>query len=117
MVFEGYAQLVIGPAGAGKTTYCLTLKEHCLAAGRSAYIVNLDPAAHLLPYEPDFDIRDLVRQVEVMPALELGPNGALVFCFEAMIRLRRLYSPIMTSSPCFSRFSISAFLLAPSRSL
>lgn len=95
MVFEGYAQLVIGPAGAGKTTYCLTLKEHCLAAGRSAYIVNLDPAAHLLPYEPDFDIRDLVSQVEVMPALELGPNGALVFCFEYLAKNLHLLQQAM----------------------
>lgn len=82
MAFHGYIQLVLGPAGAGKTTYCKTIKEFCAAAHRSAYIVNLDPAADHLPFEPDFDIRDLVSQADVMPSLKLGPNASLIFCFE-----------------------------------
>jgi hypothetical protein len=42
--------------------------------------MNLDPGAEDLPYEPAIDIRDLVSVDDVKE--ELGPNGALVYCFE-----------------------------------
>ncbi len=82
MAFQGFVQLVVGPAGAGKTTYCSTIKEHCDTIHRPVFLVNLDPAAEGLPFKADFDVRDLVSQADVMPSLKLGPNGALVFCFE-----------------------------------
>ncbi|GIL61781.1 hypothetical protein Vafri_16166 [Volvox africanus] len=36
-----YAQLVIGPAGCGKSTYCNHLYEHCQAIKRTVHVVNL----------------------------------------------------------------------------
>ena len=77
-----YCQFVIGPAGAGKSTYCATVQEHCRDRRRRVRVANLDPAADALPYECEFDVRDLVTVDDVMEALEYGPNGALVHCVE-----------------------------------
>ena len=41
----GRAQLVLGAAGAGKTTYCRRVKEYGLVQRRSFILINLDPAA------------------------------------------------------------------------
>ncbi|PKI58014.1 hypothetical protein CRG98_021594 [Punica granatum] len=46
----GYAQLVIGPAGSGKSTYCSSLYQHCQTIGRNIHIINLDPAAENFDY-------------------------------------------------------------------
>eukprot|EP00252_Welwitschia_mirabilis_P000076 TRINITY_DN10049_c0_g2_i1.p1 TRINITY_DN10049_c0_g2~~TRINITY_DN10049_c0_g2_i1.p1 ORF type:complete len:280 (-),score=61.53 TRINITY_DN10049_c0_g2_i1:251-1090(-) len=78
----GYAQLVIGPAGSGKSTYCYNLQQHCSSIGRSVHVVNLDPAADNFNYEVAVDIRELISLEDVMEELSLGPNGALVYCME-----------------------------------
>lgn len=37
-----YAQLVVGPAGSGKSTFCETMKQFCDASGgRPLHVVNL----------------------------------------------------------------------------
>jgi GTPase SAR1 family protein len=48
--------------------------------GLDAIIVNLDPGAENLPYNPDVDIRDWISLKEVMETYELGPNGAQIAC-------------------------------------
>lgn len=78
----GYAQLVIGPAGSGKSTYCSELYKHCEAIGRSISFVNLDPAAENFDYPVAIDIRELISLDDVMEELGLGPNGALMYCME-----------------------------------
>lgn len=70
-----FGQLVIGPPGSGKTTYCHGLHQYLTALGRKVAIVNLDPANDVLPYKPDVDISDLVCLETVMDELKLGPNG------------------------------------------
>ncbi|CAN1346000.1 GPN-loop GTPase 3 [Linum perenne] len=80
----GYAQLVIGPAGSGKSTYCSSLHQHCEAVGRSIHIVNLDPAAENFDYPVAVDIRELINLEDVMEELGLGPNGALMYCMEEL---------------------------------
>lgn len=50
-------QMVMGPAGTGKSTYCKVMQEHCQNARRSVHVVNLDPAAESFEYEVAFDIR------------------------------------------------------------
>ncbi|KAG7280810.1 hypothetical protein CRUP_035475 [Coryphaenoides rupestris] len=45
-----YAQLVMGPAGSGKSTYCATMVQHAAAIHRSVQVVNLDPAAEHFSY-------------------------------------------------------------------
>jgi hypothetical protein len=44
-------QIVMGPAGSGKSTYCARLAEHMQAIGRSVQVVNLDPAADNFNYD------------------------------------------------------------------
>uniref|UniRef100_A0A3B3CRL7 GPN-loop GTPase 3 n=1 Tax=Oryzias melastigma TaxID=30732 RepID=A0A3B3CRL7_ORYME len=79
-----YAQLVMGPAGSGKSTYCSTMTQHAEALNRSVQVVNLDPAAEHFDYPVMADIRELIQVDDVMEddSLRFGPNGGLVFCME-----------------------------------
>nr|XP_028564945.1 GPN-loop GTPase 3-like [Podarcis muralis] len=79
-----YAQLVMGPAGSGKSTYCSTIVQHCEELNRSVQVVNLDPAAEHFDYDVMADIRELIEVDDVMEddSLRFGPNGGLVFCME-----------------------------------
>lgn len=77
--------LVLGPAGAGKLTFCNLIITHMQLIGRRAHIVNLDPAAEPTQYEFTVDIRDLISLQDVMEEMDLGPNGALVYCFEFLM--------------------------------
>ena len=61
-----FGQLVIGPPGSGKTTYCDGMAQFLRKLGRPVAIVNLDPANDVLPYKADIDISDLVRVEEVI---------------------------------------------------
>lgn len=83
-----FAQLVIGPAGSGKSTYCSTIAKYCEDAQRSIKIVNLDPAAEHFSYQPAADIRDLIHLDDAMEDEELhyGPNGGLIFCLEYLTK-------------------------------
>mmetsp|Transcript_4409 Transcript_4409/g.8325 ORF Transcript_4409/g.8325 Transcript_4409/m.8325 type:complete len:291 (+) Transcript_4409:150-1022(+) len=77
-----FAQLVIGPAGSGKSTYCKEIQEHCAATGRTVHVVNLDPAADAFKYQVSLDVRDLISLEDVMEEMKLGPNGGLLYCME-----------------------------------
>ena len=77
-----YAQLVIGPAGSGKSTYCTTINSHCSALGQTRHVINLDPAADQFNYPVTADVRDLITLEDAMEEEELGPNGGLVYCME-----------------------------------
>lgn len=82
-------QIVMGPAGSGKSTYCHAVQEHFASLGRlrrrSVHIANLDPAAENFNYDVSFDIRELISVDEVMEELGLGPNGALIYCMEYLL--------------------------------
>uniref|UniRef100_A0A8C5GGI1 GPN-loop GTPase 3 n=1 Tax=Gouania willdenowi TaxID=441366 RepID=A0A8C5GGI1_GOUWI len=79
-----YAQLVMGPAGSGKSTYCSTIVQHSETINRNVQVVNLDPAAEHFDYPVTADIRELIQVDDVMEddSLRFGPNGGLVFCME-----------------------------------
>lgn len=77
-----FGQLVIGPPGSGKTTYCLAMEEFLRKLGRNVAVVNLDPANDALPYKAVVDVSELIRVEDVMAKLKLGPNGALMYCME-----------------------------------
>lgn len=77
-----YAQLVIGPAGSGKSTYCSNIHNHCASIGRTVHVINLDPAADDFSYPVTADVRELISLDDVMEEEDLGPNGALMFCME-----------------------------------
>lgn len=76
-----YAQLVVGPPGSGKTTYCKQIRHTLAEKGREVVMVNLDPANEP-GQEFDVDIRELISLEDVMERLSLGPNGGLVYCIE-----------------------------------
>lgn len=79
-----FGQIAIGPAGSGKTTYIAAAAEFLAKLDREVIIVNLDPANDTLPYNASIDINELVRLEEVMQVENLGPNGALFFCFDLL---------------------------------
>jgi GTPase SAR1 family protein len=94
-----YGQVVAGPPGSGKTTYCNGMQEYLRLLGRNAWVINLDPANEVpkkrgdnnnendnennLPYEVLLDVcESVVNLSSVMKELGLGPNGGLVYCME-----------------------------------
>ncbi|KAI3426388.1 hypothetical protein D9Q98_008759 [Chlorella vulgaris] len=78
-----WGQVVVGPPGAGKTTYCAGMQQFLTLAGRRVAVINLDPANDaVLPYTPAVDIGELVSLEGVQQELGLGPNGGLVYCLE-----------------------------------
>ncbi|KAG7208759.1 hypothetical protein KM043_014954 [Ampulex compressa] len=82
-----YAQLVMGPAGSGKSTYCSIMQQHAADEKRIVEVVNLDPAAEYFNYEPLVDIKELIQLDDAMEDEELrfGPNGGLIFCMEYLV--------------------------------
>ncbi|KAF5281854.1 hypothetical protein FQR65_LT14498 [Abscondita terminalis] len=82
-----YAQIVIGPAGCGKSTYCSALVQHGIDTKRQIDVVNLDPAAEHFDYKPVVDVRDLIHVQDTMENedLHFGPNGGLIFCMEYLL--------------------------------
>lgn len=106
-----YGQVVAGPPGAGKTTYCNGMQEYLRLLGRNAWVINLDPANEVpkkrplsnlntndagqdekdeesssnaaLPYDTLLDVcESVVNLSSVMKQLGLGPNGGLIYCME-----------------------------------
>ncbi|EGR30935.1 hypothetical protein IMG5_121020 [Ichthyophthirius multifiliis] len=81
-----FGQLVVGPAGSGKSSYCYIMQQNAQLLKRNILIVNLDPAADNFKYRCDIDIRDLITLDDVMDELKLGPNGGLVYCMEYLLQ-------------------------------
>ncbi|XP_072752179.1 GPN-loop GTPase 3 [Anoplolepis gracilipes] len=81
-----YAQLVMGPAGCGKSTYCTIMQQHSIDSKKTVDVVNLDPAAEYFDYKPLADIRELIQLDDAMEdEFNFGPNGGLVFCMEYLV--------------------------------
>jgi len=70
--------LVIGMAGAGKTTLMHRINLHVQERGLRGYFINLDPACRSVPFAANIDIRDTVNYKEVMQQYGLGPNGSIL---------------------------------------
>ena len=79
-----FAQLVIGPPGSGKSTYCNGMHQFMSAIGRKCSVVNLDPANDRTSYPCALDVRDLVTLEEIMQNDELGPNGSVLYALEEL---------------------------------
>ncbi|KAF7226036.1 GPN-loop GTPase 2 [Nothobranchius furzeri] len=77
-----FGQVVIGPPGSGKTTYCQGMQQFLTSLGRKVVVVNMDPANEGKPCSCAVDISDLVTLDDVMENLKLGPNGGLLYCME-----------------------------------
>ena len=79
-----FAQLVIGPPGSGKSTYCDGMHQFLSAIGRKCSVVNLDPANESTSYPCAVDVRELVTLEEIMREDELGPNGGVLYALEEL---------------------------------
>ncbi|EGR28989.1 hypothetical protein IMG5_165330 [Ichthyophthirius multifiliis] len=78
-----FGVLIIGPSGSGKTTLCAGFQQIFNQLERSHLIINLDPATEYTKYDKaDIDIKDLICIDDVMQELNLGPNGALLYCMQ-----------------------------------
>lgn len=88
-----WGQVIMGPPGAGKTTYCKAMKKvmpELRVNSRQVCWINLDPANDIPPpksvddetIRPDIDISDLVCLEDVMENTGLGPNGGLLHCMD-----------------------------------
>ncbi|KAI9722797.1 MAG: hypothetical protein M1828_004493 [Chrysothrix sp. TS-e1954] len=72
------AIVCVGMAGSGKTTLIQRLNSHLHMQREPPYLMNLDPAVHNVPFEPNIDIRDSINYKEVMSQYNLGPNGGIL---------------------------------------
>jgi broad-specificity NMP kinase len=91
MVYFG--QMVIGPPGAGKTTFCEGMRMFMSQLHRKCMIINLDFAndswyLNKEYYQEDskessdneviIDVRELIALERVMEEFHLGPNGGKI---------------------------------------
>lgn len=77
-----FGQVVIGPPGSGKTTYCNGMSQFLKLIGRKVAVVNLDPANDSLPYECAINIEGLIKLGDAVAEHSLGPNGGLIYCMD-----------------------------------
>ncbi|KAJ9465624.1 GPN-loop GTPase 3 [Diplonema papillatum] len=80
-----HCQLVMGPAGSGKSTYCRVMQDHADQLGRTVHVINMDPACEQFSYRASGDVRELITVDEVVDEQLLGPNGGLIFAFEYLL--------------------------------
>lgn len=118
-----YGQLVMGPAGAGKSTYCAAIERHCENAQRRVHVVNLDPAAEHFDYPvalgPASLPPRLLFRLRLAPAPL--PPSLLLFCsvlreiFDVRSRIVLcILIPFLIASPLVpTLFSFSSSPLPP----
>lgn len=82
-----YGQIVVGPAGHGKTTYCKTIVNHAETTNRAIHVVNLDPASEDTERFKNLiiDVREYIKVDDIMEDMNLGPNGGLVKAMEMIL--------------------------------
>jgi GTPase SAR1 family protein len=77
-----FGEIVVGPPGSGKSTYCYGKHQLLTALNRPISVVNLDPANDNIPYPCAIDIASLITLQDVMDTYGLGPNGGMLYCIE-----------------------------------
>jgi len=79
-----------GTAGSGKSTLVGSFADWLRKEVKLRIsIANLDPGAEVLPYEPDFDIREYFTIRKIMQEYKLGPNGAFLKAAELLGKYSR----------------------------
>ncbi len=84
-----YYLTISGPAGSGKSTLTHALSEWMEDNELDAIKVNFDPAAEVMPYIPDVDVKRYVNYHDFMVKHGLGPNGALTASVDYLINYVR----------------------------
>ena len=82
-----FAELICGPPGSGKTTYCEGKRQFLSVYDpyRPVILISFDPANDFaFPYPCDVDIREIVSLSCVMEEEQLGPNGSYLFACEVI---------------------------------
>lgn len=79
-----FGQLVVGPPGSGKSTYCKYICENLRQLGRNAKIINLDPANDNLIYKPAADLTEFINVEQLMKESKIGPNAAMIRSLELL---------------------------------
>lgn len=86
-----FGQVIAGPPGSGKTTYCQAFAELFNNIERKTAVVNLDPAnesyvdaetGESLVDFPVIDISEIITLQNVVDSFGLGPNGGLLYCMQ-----------------------------------
>ncbi len=78
-----------GTAGSGKTSLVAAFGKWMeREQGLKLSYVNLDPGAEVLPYKPDFDIREYFTIEKIMKEYKLGPNGAFLKAAELLGQMK-----------------------------
>jgi hypothetical protein len=62
------------------------LQDHGATMKRNVKVINLDPAAEKFNYNVDIDVKSLITVSDVMEKMKFGPNGALIYCMEYLIK-------------------------------
>lgn len=71
-----FGQVVLGPPGSGKTTYCAKVCQfYKEKLNRACEVINLDPANENMEYQPAIDVMDLITVEDVMENLSLGRHS------------------------------------------
>lgn len=86
---------IIGPAGAGKSSFTEAFRDWLKSQETPVSCVNLDPAVENLNYDPEVDVREYVFTREIMDKYSLGPNGAIIASMDLLLEhLARIDSKI-----------------------
>lgn len=107
-----YGQLIVGPPGTGKSTYCFKMGEYLKAkyGAENVKVVNLDPGNDFLPYTCGLNVCSLITVEDVMDRMKLGPNGSLLYAMqfidenfqdEVLNKLPGLFSKADKTQPCW----------------
>ncbi len=75
----------VGTAGSGKSTLVGRYAEFLEDMGFDVAVANMDPAAEVLPYAADMDVRQHVSARRLMRDYGLGPNAAIVASIDMAI--------------------------------
>ncbi|CEI87336.1 Putative Yor262w protein [Rhizopus microsporus] len=71
-----FGQVIVGPPGSGKTTYCWGAYQYLTAIGRKVAIVNLDPANDNIPY-PCINRKEITQSVLSNVLVYIGEGRVL----------------------------------------
>ncbi|NVM03156.1 MAG: ATP/GTP-binding protein [Candidatus Helarchaeota archaeon] len=72
------AVIFMGQAGCGKSNLCASFGKWLKENEKSFKLINLDPGAEYIPFNPNFDIRQYFTISDIMKKEKLGPNGAMI---------------------------------------